>query len=242
CVASGDVHCHSRSRARLQDAFVAVRGGAGLDETEPQRRGNSSAVLASPRGMARRFAEHPEAVAEALRVAERLRFDLAAEPGYRYPGAEDAGADRTLAETCRSLLAERYAGSPDRREAERRLEEELGVIRHLSLSGFFLLHRDLLELAREVAVRVRGPDSARAVLPPGRGGGSSVSSLVCSLTGLSHVDPVKADLFAARSLNEEVSAMPDIALDSPRDTREPLILEVHRRYGADRSALVAAFP
>jgi error-prone DNA polymerase len=242
CVASGNVHCHRRSRARLQDAFVAVRNGAGLDETEPLRRGNSSAALASPEGMARRFAEHPEAVAETLRVAERLRFDLTAELGYRYPGAEDAGADRRLAEACRARLADRYAGSPHRREAERRLEEELGVIRHLGLSGFFLLHRDLLELAREVAVRVRGPGSARAVLPPGRGRGSSVSSIVCYLTGLSHVDPVKADLFVARFLNEEVSAMPDIDLDFPRDIREVLIPEVHRRYGADRSALVAAFP
>ena len=116
------------------------------------------------------------------------------------------------------------------------------MIRHLGLSGFFLLHRDLLELAREVAVRVRGPGSARAVLPPGRGRGSSVSSIVCYLTGLSHVDPVKADLFVARFLNEEVSSMPDIDLDFPRDIREVLIPEVHRRYGADRSALVAAFP
>ncbi|HEX3243659.1 MAG TPA: PHP domain-containing protein, partial [Solirubrobacterales bacterium] len=86
CVATGNVHCHGRSRARLQDAFVAVRNGAGLDETEPLRRGNSSAALASPEGMARRFAEHPDAIAETLRLAERLRFDLTAELGYRYPG------------------------------------------------------------------------------------------------------------------------------------------------------------
>jgi error-prone DNA polymerase len=242
CVASGDVHFHRRSRARLQDAFVAIRHGVGLEESEPLRRGNSSAAIASPQAMALRFAEHPEAVAETVRVAERLRFDLTAELGYRYPGSEDAAADRRLAETCRALLAERYAGSPDRREAEQRLEEELAVIRGLGLSGFFLLHRDLLELAREVAAQVRGPGSARGVLPPGRGRGSSVSSIVCYLTGLSHVDPVKTGLFAGRFLNEGMSAVPDIDLDFPRDVREALIPRVHERYGADRSALVAAFP
>ena len=89
---------------------------------------------------------------------------------------------------------------------------------------------------------MRGPDSARAVLPPGRGRGSSVSSIVCYLTGLSHVDPVKADLFPGRFLNEEVTSVPDIDLDFPRDIREKLIPRVHERYGADRSALVAAFP
>ena len=52
-------------------------------------------------------------------------------------------------------------------EAAARLDEELRVIRHLGLSGFFLLHRDMLELAREVAAEVRGPESWAP--PPGRG-------------------------------------------------------------------------
>ena len=68
----------------------------------------------------------------------------------------------------------------------------------------------------------------------------SVGSIVCYLTGLSHVDPVKAELFPGRFLNEEVAQVPDIDLDFPRDIREKLIPRVHERYGADRSALVAA--
>jgi error-prone DNA polymerase len=243
CVATGDVHSHDRRRAPLQDAFVAVRLGTTLEASEARRRGNPTSALASPRAMAARFAEHPEAVAETLRLAERLRFDLTEELGYRYPGSEDPGADRDLAEACRARMGERYgAGSPRLAEAERRLGQELATIRHLGLSGFFLLHRDLLELAREVALEVRGPESARSVLPPGRGRGSSVSSIVCYLTGLSHVDPVQANLFAGRFLNDEVAAVPDIDLDFPRDIREALIPRVHERYGADRSALVAAFP
>ena len=243
-VATGNVHAHCLRRANLQDAFVAVRLGMTLEESEPRRRGNPTSALVSPQAMAARFAEHPEAVAETLRLAERLQFDLGTELGYRYPRAGEPGVDRELAEACRALLAERYAGSRHRREAERRLEDELGTIRSLGLSGFFLLHRDLLELAREVAVEVRGPGSARAILPPGRGRGSSVSSIVCFLTGLSHIDPVEADLFSSRFLNDEVRdmGMPDIDLDFPRDIRERLIPRVHERYGADRSALVAAFP
>ncbi|HZU60189.1 MAG TPA: OB-fold nucleic acid binding domain-containing protein, partial [Solirubrobacteraceae bacterium] len=112
----------------------------------------------------------------------------------------------------------------------------------LGLPGFFLLHHDMLELAREVAVEVRGPDSARALLPPGRGRGSSVSSIVCYLTGLSHVDPIANELLIGRFLNEELTSLPDIDLDFPRDIREKLIPRIHERYGHDRSALVAAFP
>jgi error-prone DNA polymerase len=241
CIATGNVHAHDPTRAALQDALVAVRLRATLEETEPGRRGNASSALAAPGEMAARFADHPEAVAETCRLAERLEFDLTRNLGYRYPGSEDPEADRTLAEICRARLQHRYAGTPEHAEAGRRLEEELRVIRSLGLSGFFLLHFDLLELAREVAAEVRGPDTARALLPPGRGRGSSVSSVVCYLTGLSHVDPVRAGLFLGRFLNDEISEMPDIDLDFPRDVREKLIPRVHERYGSDRAALVAAF-
>jgi len=245
CVATGNVHSHARRRAWLQDAFVAVRLGTTLEASEPRRRGNPSSALASPGGMAKRFAEHPAAVAETLRLAERLRFDLTADLGYSYPGSENPDADRELAEICRSLLGERYPDPAELAKANVRLEQELQTIRIRGLSGFFLLHRDLLELAREVALEVRGRGSARSVLPPGRGRGSSVSSIVCYLTGLSHIDPVKKNLFSGRFLNEEVTketVAPDIDLDFPRDIREKLIPRVHDRYGADRSALVAAFP
>jgi error-prone DNA polymerase len=249
-VATGNVHCHDPRRARLQDAFVAVRLGTTLEACEPRRRGNSSSTLCTPRRMAERFAEHPEAVAETLRLAERLRFDPTEQLGYTYPGAENLDADRELAEVCRLRLEERYGEPGHRRyrdEAEEKLGQELATIRNLGLSGFFLLHREILELAREVALEVRGPESARSVLPPGRGRGSSVSSIVCYLTGLSHIDPVEKGLFSGRFLNEEIEGelgqtMPDIDLDFPRDIREVLIPRVHEVYGADRAALVAAFP
>ena len=239
CVATGDVHSHSRGSTRLQDALVAVRLGRTLDECEPVRRGNSSSALASPEAMAARFAEHPEAVHESGRLAERLTFDLTSDLGYSYPGAEDEHADRKLADVCAHRLDERYPRGHERARA--RLDEELAVIRHLGLSGFFLLHRDMLELAREVAAEVRGADEVRAILPPGRGRGSSVASIVCYLTGLSHIDPLANELHLGRFLNEDLTALPDIDLDFPRDIREVLIPRVHERYGHDRSALVAAF-
>ena len=242
-VATGNVHAHARERAPLQDAFTALRHHTTLDASEPLRRGNFSHVLASPEAMAARFPEYTEAVAETVELAGRLRFDLSCDLGYRYPGSDDEQALSKLAELCWARLEERYPpGSRFAEAANARLQEELRVIDALGLAGFFLLHRDLLELAREVAVEVRGPSSVRALLPPGRGRGSSVSSIVCYLTGLSHIDPVRNELFLGRFLNEELTALPDIDLDFPRDIREVLIPRVHERYGRERSALVAAFP
>ena len=247
CVATGDVHAHARSRAPLQDVFVALRNHTTLDASEPLRRGNHSHVLSTPRAMARRFADHPDAVRETVLLAQELHFDLTRDLGYRYPGAEDVGAQRRLVELCRALLADRYGPRSGVRRAialgaHERLEQELCVIEKLGLAGFFLLHHDLLQMAREVAAQVRGDSSARALLAPGRGRGSSVSSIVCYLTGLSHIDPVVSGLALGRFLHEELSELPDIDLDFPRDIREVLIPRVHERYGHDRTALVAAFP
>ncbi|HSZ69342.1 MAG TPA: DNA polymerase III subunit alpha [Solirubrobacteraceae bacterium] len=239
CVATGNVHAHARRRAELQDAFVALRQHTTLDASEPLRRGNHSHVMSAPGAMASRFADHPGAVRESARLAQELCFDLTTDLGYRYPGAEDAGATRRLAELCQARLQERYGSLG---EAAARLEEELRIIDELGLSGFFLLHHELLEMAREVAVEVRGRDSARALLAPGRGRGSSVSSIVCYLTGLSHIDPIQNRLLLGRFLHTGLEHLPDIDLDFPREIREILIPRVHERYGRERAALVAAFP
>ena len=242
CVATGNVHAHAACRAELQDAFVALREHTTLDASEPLRRGNHTHALSAPAAMARRFADHPEAVAETLVLSEQLAFDLTRDLGYRYPGAEDLHAEGRLSELCAHRLQERFSSSARRAHAQARLEEELAVISKLGLAGFFVLHHDMLELAREVAAEVRGRESVRGLLAPGRGRGSSVSSLVCYLIGLSHIDPIANELALGRFLHEDLRGLPDIDLDFPRDVREVLIPRVHDRYGRDRAALVAAFP
>jgi error-prone DNA polymerase len=245
-VATGDVHAHTSMRALLQDAFVAIRHGTTLDASETVRRPNHSHVLASPEAMAARFADHPDAIAETALLAETLTFELTGDLGYRYPGHGDEHATHKLSEICQAAFCERYPqGSPRRALAAARLEEELRMIDTLGLSGFFLLHHEILELAREVAAEVRGAggtDSPRTLLPPGRGRGSSVSSVVCYLTGLSHIDPVANDLAIGRFLHEDITALPDIDIDFPRDIRERLIPRITEHYGHERAALVAAFP
>jgi len=243
-VATGDVHAHDRSRAALQDVLVAVRCRTSLEGCERERRGNHESVLLSPQEMRERFRDDLNAVHETARLAERLEFDLTEELGYRYPDFSDGEqpAIVQLRRVCETAFAERYSNlNGHKRQVRKRLEEELTLIDELGLAGFFLLHWEVLELAREVALEVRGPGSMRHVLPPGRGRGSSVGSLVCYLTGLSHVDPVANNLSLGRFLNRELASVPDIDLDFPRDIREKLIVRVVERYGSEHASLVAAF-
>ena len=244
-VATGDVHAHNPRRTALQDALVAVKNRTSLDGCEAERRGNRESFLRPPAEIAELFPHDRDAVERSGELAERLRFDLNEDLGYRYPDFSENGepAIAQLAQVCNRAFAKRYAGrNGHKKKARTRLDEELKLIDELGLAGFFLLHWEVLELARELAVEVRGRDSPRSMLPPGRGRGSSVGSIVCYLTGLSHVDPVAAGLSLGRFLNRDMAAVPDIDLDFPRDIREKLLPAVSDKYGREHAALVAAFP
>jgi error-prone DNA polymerase len=252
-VATGDVHAHHPRRTLLQDVLVAIRCRTSLEGCEPERRGNRESYLRSPAEMLELFSVRSpgdrDAAARSAQLAERLEFDLTEELGYRYPDFSDREkpAILQLAGICRAAIDERYSSGGAghvrllQQQATARLEDELALIDELGLAGFFLLHHEVLELARECAREVRGTGTPRSFLPPGRGRGSSVGSIVCYLTGLSHVDPVANELSLGRFLNRELAAVPDIDLDFPRDIREKLIVRVTERYGREHAALVASF-
>ena len=159
-VATGNVHVHARERISLQDAMVAVRLGATLDETEPQPARQLLARARTARADGRALPRAPgrgrgeRAAGRAPDASTSPRTSATATPARR-TRTPTASSPSSAA----SRFGERYRAGA--RSAAARLEEELRVIRHLGLSGFFLLHRDLLELAREVAAEVRGPESAR---------------------------------------------------------------------------------
>jgi error-prone DNA polymerase len=247
-VATGNVHYHRQDRHRLHDALVAIRHRTTLHASHDRRRANSQFYLRPPREMEKLFEDRPDAIANTIAIAQRCEsFDLTRDLGYTFPdfcGSEQATAPKALTQLTNAKLDEMYPpASPYRRDAEDRLAKELSLIEQHGLCGFFLVYRDLLELAREVAVDVRrGTWRVKSNLLPGRGRGSSVSSIVCYFLGLSHVDPVANRLFLGRFLNESLASIPDIDLDFPREIRKELIRRVYQRYGHEHVGLVCSFP
>ncbi len=255
-VATGDVYYHERARHRLQDAMVAIRHRTTLEASHPLRHANSEHFLRTPAEAAARFAAYPEAIESTALISERCKGFILADQetlGYEFPDfmrkTDEGGspADEVLARYCWARLAERYpletTDPVQMNTARAQLAEELRLVAKHHLAGFFLIYRDLQELATEVARDVRGAGSIResSGLPPGRGRGSSVSSIICYLIGLSHVDPVANRLFYRRFLNDALQTVPDIDLDFAREIREELILRVIERYGRDHAALVCTF-
>jgi len=247
-LATGNVYYHTRSLHRLYDVMVAIRHRTTLDGSHRVRNPNSEFYLRPLEEVVALFHDCPDAVATTLAIAERCKaFDLTRDLGYTFPdfrGADRAPAPQALAELCNARMQERYPpGSLHHAQAVRRLAEELQLIEHHKLSGFFLVYHDLFDLAREVAADIRrGSRRAGGNLLPGRGRGSSVSSIVCYLLGLSHIDPIANKLFLGRFLNETLASVPDIDLDFPREIREELIRRVYTRYGAEHAGLVCSFP
>jgi len=247
-VATGNVHYHHRHLHRLHDVMTAIRHRTTLDGSHRVRNPNSEFYLRPLDEVVSLFDDCPDAVATTLAIAERCQaFDITRDLGYTFPdfrGSERAPAPQALADLCLARLVERYPPeSIYHAQAVRRLEEELKLIELHKLCGFFLVYHDLFDLAREVAVDVRrGSRRASGNLLPGRGRGSSVSSIVCYLLGLSHIDPIANKLFLGRFLNETLASVPDIDLDFPREIREELIRRVYKRYGDEHVGLVCCFP
>ncbi len=158
-VATNDVHVHDRGRgraagrARRHRAAPAARGLRGRAARQPRARAQEPA-----RDGARCSATCPRRRARRRELADRLRFDLTQDLGYRYPAADDTAPMPSWRRSARSSCERRYRGArAPRRGARRGSTRSCALIRHHGLSGFFLLHREILEIAREIAIAVRGP-------------------------------------------------------------------------------------
>ena len=208
----------SRSSTARRSTAASANGAATTRQCCSRRRRCSSACRA-------------DAAARTREVADRCTFDLTQELGYRYPDFSDGvdPADRQLRAICDRAFAERYADANGLKKRARRAARRRARADRAARASR-VLPAPLGGARARPRVRARGARARqpRHALPPGRGRGSSVGSIVCYLTGLSHVDPVEADLSLGRFINDEMVAVPDIDLDFPRDIREKLIVARHR--------------
>ena len=240
-VVTNDVHYHAAERHRLQNALVAVRLNATVDQALPHLQPNDQFYLKPPEEMARLFAECPEALVNTRRIAERCSFDLSTDLGYTLPKPslpEGHTAESYLRELCYRAAVRRYGAVT--KQITARLEEEFSLIGRHELAGFLLLYREIVLIAQEIMAERGRPAEFEGREPPGRGRGSSVALLVGYLIGISHIDPLKWNLTLERFLSEDTTVLPDIDLDFPRALRDELIERVHRRFGPEYAVLAGA--
>jgi error-prone DNA polymerase len=243
CVATNNVHYHIPERHRLQDSLVAIRHNLTLEESHIERRANNNFYLKPAAQIADLFSELPDAIANTIKIAEQCTFNLKEDLGYElpnYPVPPNYTPLSYLKEICYQAAVRKY-GSINTR-VRTRLEEEFHLLQLHNLSGFFLIYYEIIQLARQAMIDlgVGSPEIPLEERPPGRGRGSSVASLVAYLIGLSHIDPLAYNLSLNRFLNNDMSSLPDIDLDFPRNIRAELIQRIHDKYGWNHAAITGS--
>ena len=170
----------------------------------------------------RQFPHVPHALTNTCRIAEACKTDWDFKdtifPAFRQLPDHDAF----------SLLKEKtYAGAVRRYGAlsstvGQRIEHELTVIREKGYAHYFLVVDEVVQQA-----------------PRTCGRGSAAASIVSYCLGITHVDPIRHNLFFERFLNLGRHDPPDIDIDFPWDERDRVLDFVFARYGATCAAMVA---
>ncbi|XZE18437.1 DNA polymerase III subunit alpha [Pirellulaceae bacterium SH449] len=237
-VATSDAHYVDRNDAEVQDVLLCISTGKFRTDRNRMQMEGTEFYLRSPEEMYEHFVGLESAVARSQEIANTVDIDLELGkrhfPNYTLPSPE-LTADDYLRQICTEGLKQRYAKSPDMlvdgelsQVAQDRLDRELGVIRKLGFSNYFLIVWDFVRHSREINV----PATAR---------GSGVGALVCYALYLSHVCPIKYDLLFERFLDESRIEAPDIDIDFCQERRVEIIRYVKEKYGEANVAQIGTF-
>lgn len=238
-VATNDCHYLRREDAKAHEVLLCIQTGKTLNDSERMRFSSDEFYFRSPEEMMELFREMPEAIANAMEIAEacnlELRFDEKHIPRITIPSGEspDSHLERLAREGLEQRLL-RYReekGFAERANRYRqRLEEELRIIKSMGYPGYFLIVADFIQYAKQ-----RG-------IPVGPGRGSVAGSLVAYALRITDLDPIEYDLIFERFLNPgRKSSMPDVDVDFCMERRDEVIQYVMDKYGKENVAQIITF-
>ena len=179
--------------------------------------------------MAALFPDHPEALENTVRIAERCQVEF--EFGKYHLPEFDVPEGYTALEYLQKLCGEGFAARyPDDDGTVRaRLQYEIDMIAKMGFVDYFLIVSDFIGYAK------------RNGIPVGPGRGSAAGSIVSYCLGITDLDPIHYSLYFERFLNPERVSMPDIDVDFCYVRRPEVIEYVTEKYGKDRVAQIVTF-
>jgi DNA polymerase-3 subunit alpha len=238
-VATNDCHYLHRRDAKAHEVLLCIQTGKTLNDSDRMRFSSDEFYFRSPQEMTDLFKDHPEAIANALEIAEQcnleLKFDEKHIPRISVPPGESL--DTHLERLAREGLERRFSpyqneeGFKERSSRYRaRLEEELKIIKSMGYSGYFLIVADFINFAKERRI------------PVGPGRGSAAGSLVAYALNITDLDPIEYDLIFERFLNPgRKTSMPDVDVDFCMEGRNDVIQYVMDKYGKENVAQIITF-
>ena len=178
--------------------------------------------LMSEASLARHLPHVPEALTNTRRIADQCHTDWDLKDTI-FPSFRQLSADSAF----ETLKTKTYEGAIWRYGSlsaivRERIEKELTVIRAKGYADYFLVVDEIVRQA-----------------PRTCGRGSAAASIVSYCLGITHVDPIRHNLFFERFLNPGRHDPPDIDIDFPWDERPAILEWVFRQYGHRQAAMVA---
>ena len=229
-LATNDSHYTHREDAEAHDALLCVQTGAKQTDVDRFKFDAEEFYLKTAAEMRHLFVDYEEACDNTLWIAERadveIEFGNAVLPSFQTPEGHDE--DSYLRELTLEGARDRYGAEIPGNVMER-IEFELGVIKTMGFSAYFLVVWDLVRYARQRGIRV------------GPGRGSAAGSCVAYCLRIVDVDPIRYDLLFERFLNPGRKQMPDIDMDFDSRYRGEMIKYAAERYGWDHVAQIVTF-
>lgn len=227
--AANDLHYVNAEDDKVQDILLCIQMNKTVQDTDRMSMLGDNYSLKSQQQMIDAFSHVPEAIDNTQRIVDacHLEFDLGKIliPYFEVP--QGTTEDAFLEKLCREGIVRRYGSSTP--EIERRLRFELGTIKQMGFSGYFLIVQDFVNWAK----------NNKIVVGPGRG--SAAGSIVSYLIGITDIDPIKYDLLFERFLNPDRISMPDIDMDFADTRRDEVLQYVAQKYGQDHVAQIITF-
>src|SRR6187455_2306425 len=240
-VVTNDVHYLKNSDFKPHDILLCIGTGKSVNDADRLRYHGDQFFLKTPEAMAKIFAEFPDALANTVRIADRVDVNL--ESGVNHLPDFDVPAGFTVDTYFEHMVREGFAARLPRLQAlmargalrytldeyERRMVYEIAMIKQMKYAGYFLIVWDFIRFAREAGI------------PVGPGRGSAAGSVVAWCMKITDVDPIEFDLIFERFLNPERVSLPDIDIDFCERRRGEVIDYVTRKYGRENVAQIITF-
>jgi len=228
-VATNDCHYLNKQDARAHEILMCVQQKKTIHDDKRLHHRNEAFFVKTPAEMDAYFKHIPEAMENAARLGElcNVTFDLGNTylPKFKVPDGFDADSyvGHLAEEGLKARLEEahRRGQKIDGDAYAARLALELGVIRKMQFSGYFLIVWDFIRYAKDHRI------------PVGPGRGSGAGSLVAYCLRITDIDPIHNKLLFERFLNPERVSMPDFDVDFCMNRRDQVIQYVTEKYGKD---------
>lgn len=232
-VATNDAHYIKRSDAKAHDVLLAIQTGSTVDDENRMRFANDEFYLKSESEMMELFPDHPEAIENSHKIAERcnVEFEFGEYHLPEFIPPEGMTNKDYLRNLCYDGLERRYGSEAlqDGSKYRDRLESELEVIEKMGYVEYFLIVWDFIHYAKSNDI------------PVGPGRGSAAGSIVAYSLAITEIEPIKYNLIFERFLNPERVSMPDIDVDFCIDRRQEVIDYVVQKYGKDKVSQIITF-